>query len=65
MTTSIPGLIRSIWDAETNSHPYPILVHPDWFRTLCIACGATPVGPPRSTIQVAIADRITHQESHP
>lgn len=60
----VAGIIRSLADAQTNVHPYPILVHPLWFRTLCIECNGIAVGPQRSTLQVAIADRIKHQESH-
>lgn len=60
----VPGLIRDLLEAATNIHPYPILVHPLWFRTLCIACGGIAVGPQRSTVALALVDRDTHRESH-
>ena len=61
----VPGLIRSLEDAQHNEHPQPILVHPLWFRTMCVECGGVAVGPQRSTLAVALVDRIKHQESHP
>lgn len=60
----LEGIIRTVEDAATNTHPYPILYHPLWFRTLCIACGAIAIAPQRSTLAVALADRIAHERSH-
>lgn len=64
MKPPVPGLIRSLDDAQANTHPYPILVHPLWFRTLCVACGAIAIAPQRSSIAVALVDRANHEESH-
>lgn len=60
----IPGLIHDLADTETNTHPYPILVHPLWFRTMCIECGGNAAGPYRSTIALALVDREVHARSH-
>jgi hypothetical protein len=60
MKPTLAGLVRSLDDAQTNTHPYPILVHPLWFRTLCVSCGAVAVGPERSTIALAVTDRMVH-----
>jgi hypothetical protein len=73
LTTPRPvdGLIRSVEDAQANEHAYPILVHPAWFQTVCVACGGIAVAPQRSTVAGALTDRIVHarmhtvQESHP
>jgi hypothetical protein len=65
-TTSRPvdGLIRSLQDATDNVHPQPILVHPLWFRVVCVPCGGYSVAPQRSTIAAALADRIAHARTH-
>lgn len=66
MTTpsSITGLIRSVEDAAANEHAYPILVHPLWFRTVCVACSGIAVAPQRSTVAGALTDRIVHARQH-
>lgn len=65
MTTHhVDGLIRSLQDATDNVHPYPILVHPLWFRVVCVACNGHAAGPQRATIATALADRIAHAKQH-
>ena len=56
----VDGIIRTVEDAQANTHPYPILYHPLWFRTLCLECGAIAVAPERSTVAAALTDRISH-----
>jgi hypothetical protein len=59
----IPDLIRSYGDIELNDHPLPIIMGGDGFlsfSTLCIEA----TGPMRSTLQAAMADRLTHQGVH-
>jgi hypothetical protein len=60
----VEGLVRTAAEAEACTHPYPILVTALHFRLFCMAC-AQPVAPERSTLQAALADRMTHERTHP
>jgi len=59
----IPDLIRSHADIESNDHPLPIIMGADGFVAFCTLC-IEATGPLRSTLQAAMADRLTHQGVH-